>query len=763
MQINSSLQELKDWRKAVKKDNECFATAWSAATKFEEHPDEQVRIKAKRLACKILFEDTFHFMHYCYYDVFDSKEYNPTVQRNLIGRFASQEATQAHERWLESINNFAYPKRDQFLTNCLFGNLKSQVAIALGIKKAEQLWVSTVQSALYSADAAFSRRNPRQPFKSFYFYLEKAFQILASMGNRVDRAQDHSAKITALAHYLRKRSYELKVLYLVVPLQYWTLGRTLSDSEKVAVIAGVKSLDPDGISTKKSFDTLVRYGNGDSLEALNLLIQCGADPRHAIDELALRLDKGRLVFDPNRWDLPPKQVSDEGSFEYGSFTGGLVAEYPRIVAWKYSLQMCSETTQRGFFDKVSDAFTHFSSQDITELAKDAPQLGGEQFGRTLLSCDFVAHKFLKTDEKLTAFFWEAAVCSAFHTLPEGKKPWSTLPWAHQIHSVSSTPEQKSSHTLKSCTPPGYFTYINDSSVSDRDFSKGMRAFLRDGAWMISHGMLPQSIALYHNESTQRGYLPLLGWLCSELWNAGRLDDIEGAVRYPNVGLTGIRDVGDFLFEDDVIKNPRLKSVDLKFCDEETIGAKRFLLRSNALAELALTQFLLIQSRLLACSRLANTHPNFVQLNWQDPVQIEKVALWGIEGMAAIHVGYMEESRDMVEAAEQAAKTSKMHWQRWAKQLIFWIQTGKGGYVEHLERDKCPPFHELYGFTPVPGKYIDWTAVDNWLPARGMMSNKKSLDLGGFNRSFPCKEEEKRWHLLIDIVESGLKQKGSAER
>ena len=349
-------------------------------------------------------------------------------------------------------------------------------------------------------------------------------------------------------------------------------------------------------------------------------------------------------------------------------------------------------------------------------------------------------KIQKQKESPDALFHEAQMIRIL----QEEKVWSTLPTNPRVFTITPIPQEirakislslsdDTAHVLEARCKASYDIYINSPDIPVARFRDGMRRFLRDGAYLVRSGLLPITVAMYHNESRNRSYLPLNGWINSTNDVAGRLEAIDSIVRFSNAGIDGIRDVGDALLEEEVIKNPELKSRDLNFEWEDTWEIKQAKLRGNALAELALVQTLLIQSRLRARK----------EVDWENEQLCQEIAEWGIEGMAAIMCGY---SGYDYQTCYEFSKECGIDWLRWSKQVQFWIHNNERSYVGYLLKKELP--HDLFNNTIVEfDPLVDLAKCKNWDPKLGHTTSGE-LDIGGFNGNFPITEEEKRWHILL---------------
>lgn len=389
-------------------------------------------------------------------------------------------------------------------------------------------------------------------------------------------------------------------------------------------------------------------------------------------------------------------------------------------------------------------------EEMTRIANEKPKeklddkyLNGETIGRWVLASDNSgrAVKIQKQDEDLSSLVFEMVAIRSLRDSFESELPTNVSVYrvkegneslTEKIEASSVSIKTNDFYVMESSVKRSYFDWLNKPTLEVEKFENGMRLWLRDAARMVRRGLLPISIEAFHSTSQKRHYLAMRGILNNKYsYDAGRLHDWKGTITFPNCGANGIRDVGDYLDENDIIAYTDLKSNDLEFPEGDNESTKRAKLRLNALAELALAQMLVIQSRLDKLNKV----------NWEDSDLVKQVASWGKLGMAAIYCGYTSKK---VEEGTQWAEECGVDWNCWAKQLMFWIQENPDGYTGKLLHDF--PLQELYGegvslTTNFPAEGY-WTEDEKGFRTDGKAS------LGGYNWSMPIKEAERAWHLQV---------------
>jgi hypothetical protein len=305
----------------------------------------------------------------------------------------------------------------------------------------------------------------------------------------------------------------------------------------------------------------------------------------------------------------------------------------------------------------------------------------------------------------------------------------------------------------------YFTYLNDpreledTITSRKDYYRARHALIADLFVLAKNGLIMTQLAdIFHRSEESRAgrddngryltmnFLVRQGYsLCEEKpgdftgAGNGRLHHLEKAVKYPNAGYNGMRDIGDSELLSD-FENPEFyfnKKHFSKLMATEPGKATAYIL-ANFLAEYLLVYELLITERRV------NGKEN--QLDWKDSKKVEELANELKEGFvnAMRYYGGMSLSlsRKFIEKAS-------IDWTRAAKQLHFFHRNDEKGYRPYYTPELMPK--EIYGedveILPAWNKMF-------WPPEHGMTSGGHTRHRGTFSGTDPVKEPEKGRVILM---------------
>jgi hypothetical protein len=360
---------------------------------------------------------------------------------------------------------------------------------------------------------------------------------------------------------------------------------------------------------------------------------------------------------------------------------------------------------------------------------------------------------------------EASVMKTFKTHQEEVGLVSDLPVFKKLYTIEKIPQsilEKISETgvklaengpytiLQYEAIPQYFIYLNDPSLSEKEFLSGLEKFAKDCAWMIYQGIYPITADLFHNIKEKRIYLTLINFWDETHSGAGRLDAFETAVKFPNGRASGTADSSDYDSESEVIKQacPMHHIRNLASIPEKE---RRWKCRAEQLGKLALV------CTLLAFIRLEKT---VEKLNWQSEDQqnrlseyLKKASLWILSSYAR------KQNRNYPAIVEVLC-----NWEQRARQIIFWSQNDSEGYLGalnkhgHEESLVCKK-ENIEQFKKIPdGIYdpdltidIKTKEIKNFDPQSGLKADKVNRDWGGFNGPLPLIEEEKSWYILAALA------------
>lgn len=109
---------------------------------------------------------------------------------------------------------------------------------------------------------------------------------------------------------------------------------------------------------------------------------------------------------------------------------------------------------------------------------------------------------------------------------------------------------------------GYFTYLHDQNISEKDFSLANQVIVHDLFSLLKHGFVYHQLAdVFHNneeksfERTDHGrYLTLANLLRDSDLGTGRLTAWLKSIEFVNLRLTGLADIGDWISLDEIFND-----------------------------------------------------------------------------------------------------------------------------------------------------------------------------------------------------------------
>ena len=272
---------------------------------------------------------------------------------------------------------------------------------------------------------------------------------------------------------------------------------------------------------------------------------------------------------------------------------------------------------------------------------------------------------------------------------------------------------------------GYSTYLHNPNISDPDRKKARFHFCRDYGLEIREGYYAVPADLFHNENDKRIYhilvdhtqLAIQVQYGARKQGAGRLDKWYDAVKYPNGGLLGRRDVGDGVLRENAVNS---------FFSQNPpeVGTENYL-EMDALAKVILVDALLTLRRYKDQNRL----------NWQDIDFVNEFAETLQECQIWLLMGYLNQSYEKCHAF---VNSGAIDYVLAAKQLIFWTQTDLEGYPKNIQAGTIP--EEIYPDVPIVEAFMAKFAL-NFNPLNGFGKNEMP-DIGAFNGPLACTEFEK---------------------
>lgn len=278
-------------------------------------------------------------------------------------------------------------------------------------------------------------------------------------------------------------------------------------------------------------------------------------------------------------------------------------------------------------------------------------------------------------------------------------------------------------------------------LSCEEFATSRQIWLGDEASMVRRGYTPQSAALFHNNSQQRGYSCLID-LAAQIARrddylgltpqsgAGRLDQPFFLTCWPNRRAGGITDLGDgHLF----YNQQKHKIQDLRHMPSTENASARIFHQMNNLGNILLVDMLL----LVAKEQKAGL------LDWRSEVCLVRLSEQLLLGYATVVAGY---SKETLEKTQHFARHSGIDWPRMALQVAFWCDNGPEGYPAWVARDCLPD--NLY---EVGAKVeVNAASAQNFHPITGFQSAGHQ-DIGPFNGPLCLTEFEKAIYTLFIAV------------
>ena len=293
---------------------------------------------------------------------------------------------------------------------------------------------------------------------------------------------------------------------------------------------------------------------------------------------------------------------------------------------------------------------------------------------------------------------------------------------------------------------GYFIYPNNPLLSREEFQNVRRISYHDLGKLASDDIIMIALAdLFHNnepghearEDAGR-FIPLVGLVRSYFFGegAGRLSRFFKAIEFPNIGLSGIRDVGDSELLDHLSKKTHpITSKNFSNLFEEskritTHPRADLVLRANFLAE-----YLQVDELIVGARAKEENH-----LNWRSTVKVAKTAELLKEGSKALFSSYTGMDR---EAVDPFIDQSGVNWDHYGKQMGFWMQNNRSGYLPYLKKKVLPK-----------GLYSEGVETSFSGELRGMSQeigfaiDGVNPDLGTVNGPYPITEGVKNRYLTI---------------
>ncbi|MFH1357257.1 MAG: hypothetical protein ABII18_09025 [bacterium] len=305
----------------------------------------------------------------------------------------------------------------------------------------------------------------------------------------------------------------------------------------------------------------------------------------------------------------------------------------------------------------------------------------------------------------------------------------------------------------------YYRYLDDPTLSEDSFNKGIQDAVHDMFTLASHGVLHTApIVLFHNaeaSAVNRAYdrgryiwaIDVFHYFRSRT-GMGRLDNWQGAIQYANFGETGLRDFEELRSVETLIGPDSDALRELKPLLERPNGQS--LLEAITLGNGMIGIALLIGNRLYHDAKERNAEKYF----WKNPQWLNKYTHMLSQAFAT---AYAVRENIPVDQAEVILH-ERVDWHRFARQLAFFLTTAATDYLrEGVSTDKFP-VESLYekGTTVVGGqeygsKFGPYRA-NTFDYNRGFIGPDGDIEkqsIGPVNGQFSIKELERAlWSLFL---------------
>ncbi|MBI4125080.1 MAG: hypothetical protein HY466_04015 [Deltaproteobacteria bacterium] len=303
---------------------------------------------------------------------------------------------------------------------------------------------------------------------------------------------------------------------------------------------------------------------------------------------------------------------------------------------------------------------------------------------------------------------------------------------------------------------GYFTYLNDASLSPEAFREGMGKSLHDLFTLARHGIIHTALSdLFHNVAQRgRGDRGKYLWMVDVIRaigrsGSGRVHAWLESVAYPNLRLSGLADLAEAAALEEMVGDEQhpasihLGEARKKFADA---GVLRKVFLANFLGDYFFTFGLIAGSRL------------FHRGEWseEDRTELGEMMRDTFESSWRVFVSGGE-------AGENGSPAGAVDWKRMARQMAYYMS---GAYVEDfrpgLGEDRKAPDGMYDPSAQVAfgdfregswSKKIGWTGLLN----HGGTDGQRAL--GPVNGAYPITEEIKAIYLYTALMAAGRRVGG----
>jgi hypothetical protein len=351
--------------------------------------------------------------------------------------------------------------------------------------------------------------------------------------------------------------------------------------------------------------------------------------------------------------------------------------------------------------------------------------------------------------------------TGFHLASDGQQLLSS--WIERWRGVQGE------LTLVYRHPPQYHRYLNDPTLSPKEFRQASQWCLQDSAKLARLGLYNAAPADFlHNNQDQRRFL----WNADQFdpqngqrWGTGRLDRWRQGVAFPNFRASGLADFKHYLLADEILlRHPNASwfkktSQPAKIAHLSCMGDVLFAwtltcadswLRREEGYQNGLRQK--IHANRNGAGRPRRHAPD----RWgpSAPLLVESVERLNLEaelreGFSAYLSAYTGLS---TEEATHLLRLIGINFQRMANQIQFF---------------SCPCYVRAVEFNPqraFSDKTTSWLFGSDvrvnsghiqqgrgWVRNKGWSYNKKDMDWGSVNGSFPCQELIRALYLTVSLM------------
>lgn len=314
---------------------------------------------------------------------------------------------------------------------------------------------------------------------------------------------------------------------------------------------------------------------------------------------------------------------------------------------------------------------------------------------------------------------------------------------------SSDGEDRKEIVIPFMAPPDYYRYLDDPALSLDTLTDALSRALHDVFTLARHGVVHTvPIGLFHNQEAgaadQRadgGRYVLFPELALPNWQfggMGRLNDWKGALRYGNMGVSGLRDLEELVTLRALEKRNIRESIVPQLQDVDGVGDHATWRREMLLALQAPFGAALYVGNHMANQARAYTGAAF----WKDAEWIQPYADALLTMFASGYAARWQIAPDVA----RATLARRADWTRLARQLVFFMTPAYVNYFRPGRSARQIP-GEIYG----PGTRVTTigpyraSGAETFHPEVGWVGpdgDPEKPALGPVNGQFPIRELEK---------------------